>query len=58
MFMIHCARSRYISSDSASAAGEADWQAQQGQWQVHYEPAGVNITLRVAAATERELLDG
>ena len=56
--MFHCVRSRYISSDSASAAGEADWQAQQGQWQVHYEPVGVNITLRVAAATERELLDG
>lgn len=54
----HCARSRYVSSDSATAAGEAEWQAQQGQWQVHYEPTGVNITLRAAAATERKLLDG
>jgi hypothetical protein len=58
VLMFHCARNRYVSSDSPTAAGEAEWQAQQGQWQVHYAPTGVNITLRVAAATERDLLDG
>lgn len=51
-------RIRYVSSDSATAGVEADWQARDGQWQVRYEPAGVNITLRVAVARESNLVDG
>ena len=47
-----------MSSDSATAGGEAEWQERQGQWQVQYGPAGVNITLRVAVAHESNLVDG
>jgi hypothetical protein len=51
----------YVSSDSPSAGAEATWQAaaaEEGAWAVRYEPAGVNVTLRVAVAQEENLVDG